>query len=73
MKALLEEDIAPFGDENEKVGRLCDATRRQAFTYWLQVMTEKSKEDAQISKDFLQYYQNSKKPCLDAIEEFENS
>lgn len=73
MKALLEEDIAPFGDENEKVGRLCDATRRQAFTYWLQVMTEKSKEDAQMSKDFLQYYQDSKKPCLDAIEEFENS
>lgn len=73
MKALLEEDTAPFGDENEKVGRLCDATRRQAFTYWLQVMTEKSKEDAQISKDFLQYYQDSKKPCLDAIKDFENS
>lgn len=73
MKALLEEDTAPFGDENEKVGRLCDATRRQAFTYWLQVMTEKSKEDAQISKDFLQYYQDSKKPCLDAIKEFEES
>lgn len=73
MKALLEEETAPFGDENGEIGRLCDSTRRQAFTYWLQVMTEKSKEDAQLSRQFLQYYKDSKKPCLDAIKEFENS
>lgn len=73
MKALLEEETAPFGDENGEVGRLCDSTRRQAFTYWLQVMTERSKEDVKMSKDFLQYYKDSKKPCLDAIKDFENS
>lgn len=73
MKALLEEETAPFGDENGEVGRLCDSTRRQAFTYWLQVMTEKSKEDMQLSKEFLQYYKDSRKPCLNAIKEFENS
>ncbi len=73
MKALLEEETAPFGDENGEVGRLCDSTRRQAFTYWLQVMTERSKEDVKMSKDFLQYYKESKKPCLDAIKDFENS
>lgn len=73
MKALLEEETAPFGDENGEIGRLCDSTRRQAFTYWLQVMTEKSKEDMQLSKEFLQYYKDSRKPCLDAIKEFENS
>lgn len=73
MKALLEEETAPFGDENGEIGRLCDSTRRQAFTYWLHVMTEKSKEDAQLSRQFLQYYKDSKKPCLDAIKDFENS
>ena len=73
MKALLEEETTPFGDENEKIGRLCDSTRRQAFTYWLQVIGEKHKKEPQVTKDMLQYYQESKKPCLDAIEEFENS
>lgn len=73
MKALLEEDTAPFGDENEKVGRLCDSTRRQAFTYWLQVFSERNKREPQLTKDMLQNYQESKKPCLDAIKEFENS
>ena len=73
MKALLEDESAPFGDENEKIGRLCDSTRRQAFTYWLQVISEKRKKEPQLTKDMLQYYQESKKPCLDALKEFENS
>lgn len=73
MKALLEEETAPFGDKADSVGLLCDLTRRQAYLYWLQVITEKSKEDAQRTKVHLKYYENSKKPCLDAIKEFENS
>lgn len=73
MKALLEDESSPFGDENEKIGRLCDSTRRQAFTYWLQVISEKRKKEPQLTKDMLQYYQESKKPCLDALKEFENS
>lgn len=73
MKALLEEETAAFGDENGEVSRLCDSTRRQAFTYWLQVFSERNKKDPQMTKDMLKYYQESKKPCLDAIKEFENS
>lgn len=73
MKALLEEETAPFGDENGEVGRLCDSTRRQAFTYWLQVFSERNKKDPQMTKDMLKYYEDSKKPCLDAIKDFENS
>lgn len=69
MRALLEEETAPFGDKANSVGLLCDLTRRQAFMYWLQVI--KADADPQRSKVFLKYYEDSKKPCLDAIKEFE--
>lgn len=71
MKALLEEETAPFGDKANSVGLLCDLTRRQAFMYWLQVIGTDA--NPQKNKVFLKYYEDSKKPCLDAIKEFENS
>lgn len=71
MKALLEDETAPFGDKANSVGLLCDLTRRQAFMYWLQVVGTDA--TPQRNKVFLKYYEDSKKPCLDAIKEFENS
>lgn len=69
MRALLDEETAPFGDKANSVGLLCDLTRRQALMYWLQVIGTDA--NPQKNKVFLKYYEDSKKPCLDAIKEFE--
>lgn len=67
----LTKDTTPFGKERDRIGMFCSMAPTEALLYWYEVMSTRT--DPQRVKELLKNYQESKKTCLDAIKDFENS